>query len=154
IRGLINWAKRKLGQQTGEASRSKRRVASPEEALKNARAYLDGFEIDKASLWDASKIRPGANWTEDSLLLLANFYRPTELVAINSNYKLQTQRNDSKEKVVIQPPEQTLSASDWIDRIRVHGTPQSDAGGWIRLNPLKNIQGSGFRGMHTDEDVA
>jgi hypothetical protein len=153
IRDLINWAKRKLGQQTGGTSSSKRRVASADEALKNARAYLDGFEIDEASLWDASKIRPTENWAQDSILFLENFYRPLELVSINTNYAIQA-RSDGKQKVNIKPPEETLAASAWIDRIRERGTPQKEAGAWIRLNPVKNLQGSGSWGMHTDKDVA
>jgi hypothetical protein len=153
IRGLITWAKKKLGQQTSGGSTSKCRVASPGEALENARTYLDGFEIDEASLWDASKIRPTEDWTQDSIVFLENFYRSGELVSINTNYKIQ-ERSDGKQKVNIEPPEDTLTASAWVDRIREHGTPQKEAGAWIRLNPVKNFQGSGSRGMHTDRDVA
>jgi hypothetical protein len=36
--------------------------------------------------------------------------------------------------------------------IREHGTPQSEAGGWIRPNPVKD-NGRGKRGASTDADV-
>jgi hypothetical protein len=153
IEAVLSWAKRKRGQQIDEVRSSKRRVASLGEALTNTRAYLDGFEIDQACLWDTSAIHPTEDWNQDSILLLERLYRQEELVSINTNYEIQ-KRSDEKQKVLIKAPEHTLTACAWVDRIREQGTPKSEAGAWIRLNPVKNSQGSGSMGMHTDSDVA
>jgi hypothetical protein len=165
IRRLINWG---IARNPGPATRRRgggqavdlrwhgkplgSRIAKGEEAIANVKKRLTGFVCDEASLWDASQIRPadGASWQQDSILLLSTLYAPAELVSVDVNYRL-----DESGRVSIVPPERTQSAADWIAEIEGAGaTPQSEAGCWIRLNPVKEIRGSGEREMHKDDDVA
>src|SRR5262249_59015543 len=46
----------------------------------------------------------------------------------------------------------TLLRDDWMRWFRDHGVPQSEAGAWIRPNPVKQ-RGSGKAGAITDADV-
>ncbi len=133
----------------------KQTALTAEEAIAKATAWLDGFEIDEADLWDASQIRPGDGDDPnlDSILLLSHLYRAHELVTINARYHV-APKKDGEEKVTIIGPGETRTAGEWIKYIRVHGTPKSRAGAWIRLNPMRAIQGSGDGGAHCDPDVA
>jgi hypothetical protein len=132
------------------------RIAKGAEAIANVTRWLDGFECDEAGLWEASQIRPpdGADWRQDSVLWLATLHAPRELVSVNTNYKLRID-SDGRQKVDIIPPERIQSAEDWIAEIKRTGAPpQGDAGCWVRLNPVKEFQGTGSLGSVTDDDIA
>jgi hypothetical protein len=62
--------------------------------------------------------------------------------------------SDGKQKATPRGAGKTLLRDDWLRYFDAHGTPQSQAGCWIRPNPVKGPTGSGYEGAHTDKDVA
>jgi hypothetical protein len=151
IEEIIQWGLARVKRGSAAVKKAKVLVLTREEAIARATAWLDGFEIDEADLWDASQIRPADEDEpgQDSILLLAHSYQPSDPTTINSRFHL-----DPKNKVTIIGPGETRSAQEWIDHIKAHGTPESRAGAWIRLNPMRKTQGSGSGGAHCDADVA
>lgn len=154
IEAIIKWglARIKKDPQTPQ-DRRRAAILTASEAIAKATAWLDGFEIDEADLWDASQIRPaddeGDDPSQDSILLLQHLYRADELVTVNIRYLV-----DSKNKVTIVGPGETKTAAAWVEHIRTEGNPESRAGAWIRLNPMRAVRGSGSGGAHCDADVA
>jgi hypothetical protein len=127
------------------------RLLTAQEAIERATAWLGGFQIDEAELWDASQIRPadGEDPARDSIMMLEHLYRPHEFVCINTRY-LVAPKKDGVEKVTIIGAGQTRTAAQWIEHIKASGTPQNRAGAWIRLNPVRSVQGSGSGNAHCD----
>jgi hypothetical protein len=130
---------------------------TPAEATSKALAWLNGFQVDEASLWDASKVRlqddsdPDAP-SRDSILVLQHLYREHELITINTRYIVAPKKDG--EKVTIIGPGETKTAAQWVEHIKAHGNPQSRAGSWMRINPVSRVYGSGAGGAHCDSDVA
>ena len=158
IESIIAWAKKRIdsnGKPGGRTPTKKTPELSPDEASTRALRWLKGFECDEASLWDASQIRPedNADFSHDSLLVLAHLYRPNELVCINTRYLAQPKK-DGVEKTLIIGAGETKTAAQWVEHVKAHGTPQDRAGAWIRINPISRVYGSGAGGAHTDADVA
>jgi hypothetical protein len=163
IRQIIAWGRQRIGYgpaaATDKANKTTaaRPAARPAASLTREQAgaaaleWLEGFECDEASLWDASQFRPedGAGPDKDSLLLLQFLYRPHELVTINTCCL-----TGKDGKLHLAGPGETKSTAEWIRHINAHGTPTSTGGAWIRLNPVKSIYGGGTGGAHNDADVA
>jgi len=115
------------------AQRPQREVQiDPATAVEN---YLRGFRCDAVDLWEASPIRPPDDWTRDALALLENHYQPGEQINYVTAFKLAT-RKDGSTKANPDGYGTTAERNELIARLREHGTPQSDAGGWIRMNPM------------------
>ena len=59
IKEIIEWGIKKNDKSPTKSQSKPLTAITPEEACAKALAWLDGFEIDEADLWDASQIRPG-----------------------------------------------------------------------------------------------
>jgi len=117
--------------------------------IRNTENYLNGFRALEVDLWEASPIRLFDDFTGDARLLLSHLYHPHELVNINADYRL------SKDgKVDIVGAGLTKTAQEWTEYLLSNPFPQSAAGCWIRMNPVKSIKGSGAGGSFTDSDIA
>jgi len=97
--------------------------------------YLRGFRCDEVKLWEPSPIRPPDDWTRDSIALLESLYLPGEKINFVTAFKLAT-KNDGTTKANPDGYGTTVERNELIARFREHGTPQSNAGGWLRMNPL------------------
>jgi len=92
--------------------------------------YLKGFRADECDLWEASPIRPPDNWQTDATVLVSALYRPGEQVNVVTEYL----EKDGKARPVGNG--QTLERDALIAHWRGAGLPRSDAGGWLRMNPV------------------
>jgi hypothetical protein len=159
IESVIGWAKKRIDNNQNpdnkNPARPRKLELSPDEANARALRWLDKFECDEASLWDASQIRPAddADVARDSLLVFDHLYRADELVCINTRY-LAEPKKDGVEKTTIIGAGETRTAAQWREHAKAHGTPQNRAGAWVRLNPVTRVYGSGAGGAHTDADVS
>ena len=93
--------------------------------------FLKGFRCDEVDLWEASPIRPPDDWTKDALALLAFLFEPGERINFVSDFTAQKDAKASpkdKGKII----ERDALIAQW----RKHGMPRSDAGGWLRMNPV------------------
>jgi hypothetical protein len=125
---------------------------SPEVFAKNIERFLGGFRCDEADFWDISPIRPTGNWREDARVLFSHLFGPDEFVVINTAYALK-KNADGIEKVQIVGAGAVHRVRDWLRYFAGCGVPQSDAGAWMRINPVRAPKGSGKGGAHEDSDV-
>lgn len=161
IQSVIAWAVSKSPGPCGYKTRTYHARPSPlpvkpgrvtaDEAIANTKAWLRGFHCDVADLWHASPWRPLEDWRFDSIMLFAALYGKDERVNIVTEHT-QTQQADGSQKANPARAGVTRTRDEWMTWIRDNGTPQSEAGAWIRLNPVKQT-GSGSGGAVTDNDV-
>ena len=161
IRDLIEWAIAKNPQPCGNGSSRNDNVrtlqvpekperVTAEQAWANVEKWLGTFRSDQCDLWHVSPWRPLEDWKLDSLMLLAALYGKDEHVNIVTGFTIE--EKDDKRKANPQGAGKILLRDQWMRWIRDHGTPQSEAGAWIRPNPVKKI-GGGKAGAVTDNDV-
>lgn len=163
INDLIAWAISKTPQPCGRDYRAHAYNAQPSrEAIKpervtgeqsraNAEKWLNGFRCDECDLWHVSPWRPLEDWRVDSLMLFAALYDKAEYVNVVIDFTIE--QKDGEQKANPKGAGNTLLRDDWLRYIREHDTtPQSEAGAWIRPNPVTK-NGSGKGGAVTDADV-
>ena len=153
IEDLIVWAvsKNPQGASIARPPRipEKPKRVTAEQATGNLKRWLNGFSCEEYDLWERSPWRPLEDWKLDSLPLLAALYEKDEFVNIVTDFTIE---EDDKKKANPKGAGKILSRDQWMRSIRDNGTPQDDAGAWIRPNPVKKI-GSGKAGAVTDTDV-
>jgi len=93
--------------------------------------FLKGFRCDEVDLWEASPVRPPDDWTQDALALLAFLFEPREQINLVSAFTM-----DKDRKAAPKGKGETVERNELIARFRKSGTPQSEAGGWLRMNPM------------------
>lgn len=163
IRGLVQWcvdrnptpsgygrpatAPRPLPTRPAATAKAK---PTKEEAIARTESWLGAFRCDACDLWHRSPWRPLEDWRVDSLMLLAAAYGAGEFVNVVTDYT--TTEKDGALKANPCGAGETKVRDDWMRAIRDHGTPQSHAGGWVRMNPVK-ATGSGKDGAMRDCDV-
>ncbi len=162
IQDLIAWAISKNPQQCGHNwnpgdydGRRFRRPMMPErvtadQAIANAQKWLGGFRCDECDLWHVSPWRPLEDWRFDPLMLFAALYGKEEYINVVTDFT--REEKDGAEKANPKGAGEIQLRDEWMRWTRKHGTPQSDAGAWIRPNPVKK-RGSGKDGAITDTDV-
>jgi hypothetical protein len=155
IKDIISWGVARVGKNRTIKKDRPLKTLTKEQAITKTTAWLSGFRADERDLWDASGVRPSDcdEPAHDSILVLEHLYRAHELVCVNTRY-LVSPKKDREEKVTIVGPGETRTAAQWVEHIKVGGTPENRAGAWIRLNPVRTVQGSGVGGAHCDADIA
>jgi hypothetical protein len=104
----------------------------PASAIEN---YLGGFRVDEVELWEASPIRPPDDWTLDAICLASCLYQQGEVINFVTEYRTET-KVDGTTKATPFGNGESLERDALINRWRKQGMPRSDAGGWLRMNPL------------------
>jgi hypothetical protein len=166
IRSLIEWAiaknPRPCGYNPNPAQRNARvphavrpanlpERVSAELAVANAEAWLGDFRCEEVDLWERSPWRPLEDWRLDGLMLFAALYDKEEYINIVVDFTIEEQKN-GKQKANPRGAGRTMLRDDWLRSLRDHGGPQSEAGAWIRPNPVK-LYGTGKNGAFCDCDV-
>jgi hypothetical protein len=157
ISAVISWGLRQHfepSKLTSASSPAKRKPIKPltkERLIANARRFVGEFRCEEGDLYEVSPIRLGENWREDSNLILEHNFKAEDSVCINTDYELRTLA-DGTGKAVIVGPGVTLSVSGWLERFVSGGVPESDAGAWMRINPVSRV-GTGLHNAHCDRDV-
>ena len=158
LRDLVGWARSINPQPCGNAYAplnftrpSKPERVSAKQAALNAEKWLGGFRCDECDLWHVSPWRPSEDWKLDSMQLLAAFYDQTERVNVVTDHTIVAGKN-KRQKANPRGPGKIMLRDECLRYIRDHGAPESEAGAWIRPNPVK-ATGSGKAGAVTDSDV-
>lgn len=112
---------------------SDRSIAKMSDPVENVKRVLDGFECSEADLWEKSPIRPPENWESDSVSLLTHLYHPAENVNIVADFSNQGGKLNPRGKGLTKP------AAIWIQEFEKNGPPRSDAGTWVRINPVDGL---------------
>lgn len=100
--------------------------------------FLNGFRCSEVCLWEESPVRPDEDWTKDGVLLVQHLYQPGELINFVVDFKLSDCKNGLT-KAVPSGYGTTMERDDLVSIWNVSGMPQSDAGGWMRINPLDGL---------------
>lgn len=145
ILDIIQWAAGKNLTPGMKRSKIERPPSEPshaanENSIKRIRKFLNGFSCHEIDLWEVSAWRPLEDWRLDSLLFLAGMYFASEQINIVTEFSGNSGKANPKGYG------QTLTRDEWMRKIRDTGTPQSQAGAWIRMNPTDG------RGI-TDENI-
>jgi hypothetical protein len=162
IHDLIAWAVSKNPRPCGHAGKirafngsSLRTQPKPErvtaeEAIGNVEKWLGTFRCGEEDLWHVSPWRPQEDWRLDAVMLLAAFYSNDEYVNVVTDFTIE--QKDGRQKANPKGAGRTLLRDEWMRSIREQSVPQSEAGAWVRPNPVKD-RGSGKGGASTDGDV-
>jgi hypothetical protein len=163
IRDIIRWAASKNPQPCGyplkdckfdphnsPRSTPPQRITA-EQAIGNTEKWLSDFRCDECSLWHVSPLRPLEDWRVDGLMLFAAFYDKDDFLNVVTDFTIDRQK-DGKQKANPKGAGKTLLRDDWIRAIRDNGLPQSEAGAWIRPNPVKQ-HCTGKSGAPCDSDI-
>jgi hypothetical protein len=160
IRNIITWAIAKNPQPCGFRPKTSNyrnfyRAIKPErvtaeQAIANTEKWLGDFRCDECDLWHVSPWHPLEDWRLDAVMLCAALYGKEEYINIVTDFTIE--QKDGKQKANPVGAGKTLLRDDWMRSIRDHGRPQSEAGAWIRPNPVKE-HGTGKNGAPCDCDV-
>ncbi len=137
IARFIQWATKKYFTPCSPRSQSRQAVtvrSSPPKVIDftaNIRRFLSGFAVDEAALRRLSPWRPLEDFHIDALMFIAAMYHGGELVNVVTEYTV-----DENAKVNPRGYGLTLERDAMMRHIRDNGTPQSKAGGWLRMNPV------------------
>jgi hypothetical protein len=117
-----------------------------------AKRFLKGDSFSEAALWSASPWPLLNDFQTDAQALMAGLYDPQEHINIVSTYRVITDEAGNIAKATPQGAGRTLTRTEWLAEMKRAGTPESKAGGWVRMNPVRP-KGSGTGGAITDADV-
>jgi hypothetical protein len=129
------------------------RPVTPDQAKRNAEKFLAGWHCTNAELCRVSPWHPCTDWRRDSGQLMAALYGPDDLINVVTNFVLEQTKNGSQ-KACPHGAGITASRDEWLKHLRSSQAPRSDAGAWVRFNPVRKKYGSGDSGAQTDADVA
>lgn len=152
---VIRWAMSKV---TGRSPAASPRLSRPSQELAPAippgervEKFLGNFRCTEADLWEASPWRPLEDWRVDGLMAMAALYYADDYVNVVVSHTVEEM--DGVQKARPSGAGRTLTRDDWMRSIRDHGTPESAAGGWLRMNPVLAEGPLNLRGF-ADDDVA
>lgn len=97
--------------------------------------FLRAFRCDEVDLWEASPVRPPDDWAKDGLALLECLYRPGEQINFVTAFK-ECVEKDGQLKARPVGKGVTVERDALFASWRKCGMPRSEAGGWLRMNPL------------------
>lgn len=98
--------------------------------------WLKGFRCGENDLYDASPIKPSSDFTQDGALLVDSLFLPGELVNFVTRYTMYTRQTDGAVKSNPAGYGESVSRDDLVQRWMASGMPKSEAGGWMRMNPM------------------
>src|SRR5438105_8036080 len=159
IHDLISWAISKSPKSCGYGCQIQSHSMGPltrptrisvQEAIANVEEWLGDFCCDRSDLWHVSPWQPLENWRRDQLMLSVAFYGKEEFINIVTDFSIEQKGGEQKANPT--GAGMTLSRDEWMRYFRDRGVPQSEAGAWIRPNPVKQ-RGGGKEGAILDDDV-
>ena len=108
-------------------------AAPPIDPATAIEVFLKGFSCTEADIYDASPVKPSGDFTQDGILLVHHLFQPGELVNFVTDYRITETKIGTKP--VPQGYGETIERGELIDLWGL-GMPASDAGGWMRMNPM------------------
>lgn len=130
---LVDAFRRASGGSGSVGARSPSRIARPRAAKIDPTTatenFLHGFRCDEVDLWEASPVHPPDDWTKDALAVLGSLYRPGEQINFVTGFRLDGEK--ARPSGIGETVERDALIARWQDQM-----PRSEAGGWLRMNPL------------------
>lgn len=127
----------KFGKDDFRSSSFESRAPQPKTKIDPSTAieiFLKGFTCAEADIHEASPVKPPEDFAMDAVCLLENLYNKGEVVNFVTDFKLYKPK-DAPEKAIPMGYGQSVERDELIDLWSL-GMPQSEAGGWFRMNPV------------------
>lgn len=130
------------GSSVGPDSRRNYRIGAPAPArpapvdpVKTAEHFLKGFRCSETNLASASTVRMDGDWRYDGALLVGVLYQPGEQINLVTEFAA-TKDGQGRVKASPRGRGKTTERNALVARFEQGGTDSSDAGAWIRMNPI------------------
>lgn len=120
----------------GQLHYEKKREPTRADYTQAMECYLSGRSFTESDFYEASPIKPSEDFTEDAFLILSHLYGSEDGINCVWNYKI-NKRADGKEKADPADSGKTWLRDVAIETWKRDGLPCSDAGAWIRINPVR-----------------
>lgn len=120
----------------GHSEKSKREPVLAD-YIQAMECYLGKFRCTESDLYDASPIKPCEDFHQDGPLLLEQLFHPGDGINFVLNFKI-NKRASGLEKADPVDKGVTAERDLLIQTWREDGVPCSEAGGWLRINPVKD----------------
>lgn len=101
--------------------------------------FLSGFTCTESDLFDASPVKPSEDFAQDGCLVLQHLFQPGELVNYVTEFSTYERKSDGVKKANPQGYGETVERDALIAQWQLLGMPSSEAGGWMRFNPLDGL---------------
>ena len=99
--------------------------------------WLRRFACTEQELFERSPVPLCANWEEDGVLLLRTLFNPGEKINFVTEFKIHVNA-DGEAKANPTGFGETVERDELVERWHSGGMPKSEAGGWMRINPMDN----------------
>lgn len=99
------------------------------------KAFLKGFYCSEQDLTEASAVKMSDDWKQGGAVLVRSLYEAGERVNFVTEYQIFTER-DGTVKAKPNGCGITLDRDALVARFKQHGSDMSEAGAWLRMNPL------------------
>lgn len=119
----------------GHVEYSRKREPTAADYAQAMDCYLKDFRCTESDLYDASPIKPMEDYSMDSFLFVEQLFRPGENINYVINYKVNKRANGA-EKADPNDAGNTIERDSAIRTWKLEGVPCSDAGAWLRTNPV------------------
>lgn len=107
--------------------------------------FLKGRTGSEAELWEASPIKPDADFIKDAGLIAQHLFLPGEFINVVTEYMMKEEKDGTK-KPVPKGYGESLERNEALEYWQGFGGPSCECGGWMRINPMN---GKGIK----DSDV-
>ncbi len=116
--------------------------------------WLSGLELDATALANSSPVQIPENQTEALKLFLESLYLPSQCLNIVTLFSL----DEKKRKANPSGTGKSQTRTAWIEWLAAKGIPQSQAGAWLRMNPVDGLgvaddNVTAFRYLLVESDV-
>jgi hypothetical protein len=97
--------------------------------------FLKGFRCTEQDLVETSLVRLDGEWNFDGALIVGALYQPGEQINFVTDFEPTSERN-GKSKARPKGCGLTAERDQLVARFAESGTDSSDAGAWLRMNPV------------------
>lgn len=97
--------------------------------------FLRGFKCSESDVFEASPVKPSDDWSRDGILLVENIFKKGEIVNFVTDFSMSDTKSGFK-KAIPSGRGDSVERDDLLSRWDLMGMPTSDAGGWMRMNPM------------------
>jgi hypothetical protein len=97
--------------------------------------FLKGFRCTEQDLMEASPVRLDGEWKFDGAVIVSGLYKPGEQINFVTDFEPTPERN-GKSKARPKGCGLTIERDQLFARFAESGTDTSEAGAWLRMNPL------------------
>ena len=97
--------------------------------------FLNGFRCTEQDLAEASPVRLDGEWKFDGAVIVGALYQPGEQINFVTDFEPTPERN-GKSKARPKGCGITIERDQLVARFKETGTDTSEAGAWLRMNPL------------------